>query len=311
MTSDQVQALVQAHCDRDDARFRAVVQQMAAHAVANGRGAFATRLQRVLNAHPDVAVQLAPDVRGMIEPVAPSLSLEGDVYLAPQVKATLNDVIAEHKATERLAAAGLAPSRRLLFVGPPGNGKTTTALALARSLDLPVLRVNLEGLVKSYLGETGRSLAAVFRSMEQVRGVYLLDEFDAIAASRDGAGRGQKDDVGEMRRVVNTLLTLMDRDGSRSVLVAASNMEGMLDSAAIRRFDHVLRFEAPEFDAALDFMERLAARFGATEAVTAAVAEELPPGASYSAIETLVKRAARRAVVAGRELRAEDFTCHV
>ncbi len=115
-----------------------------------------------------------------------------------------------------------------------------TASALAGELGMPLLSVQLHAVITKFMGETAAKLHIVFEAMAESRGVYLFDEFDAI-----GSHRAAANDVGEMRRVLNSFLMFLERDDSDSLVLAATNLVEMLDSALFRRFDDVLNYALP------------------------------------------------------------------
>jgi SpoVK/Ycf46/Vps4 family AAA+-type ATPase len=139
-----------------------------------------------------------------------------------------------------LEVNALLPSHKLLFCGPPGCGKTATAEALANELGLPLLYVRFDSVVSSLLGETASNLRKVFDYASRGTWVLLFDEFDAI-----GRSRADTSEHGELKRVVNTFLQLLDGFSGRSLVIAATNFEQSLDSALWRRFDEIIRFEKP------------------------------------------------------------------
>lgn len=163
------------------------------------------------------------------------------MVLARPVLAKLDEIVRQHRQRERLRQHGLTPKRKILLVGPPGCGKTMTAAALAGECNLPLMFVQLHSLITKFMGETAAKLHLVFDAMISTRGVYLFDEFDAI-----GATRAAHNDVGEIRRVLNSFLQFMERDDSESIVVAATNFVGMLDDALFRRFDDVIQYTLPE-----------------------------------------------------------------
>jgi SpoVK/Ycf46/Vps4 family AAA+-type ATPase len=130
--------------------------------------------------------------------------------------------------------------RKLLLVGPPGTGKTMTAAALAGELGLPLFGIQLDGLITKYMGETAAKLRVVFDAIQATRGVFLFDEFDAL-----GGERGSKNDVGEIRRVLNSFLQFLEQDESESIVLGATNHASLLDRALFRRFDAVLEYALP------------------------------------------------------------------
>lgn len=163
-----------------------------------------------------------------------------DVVLADETRSAVEEVLQEQHHQERLASYGLRAADRLLFYGPPGCGKTLTAEIIASELGLPLAVVRVDAVVSSYLGETAANLRKVFDFAAANAVVVLLDEFDAL-----GKERSDEHEHGELRRVVNAVLQMMDAYVGRSVLIAATNHESMLDVAVWRRFEEVLLFEPP------------------------------------------------------------------
>lgn len=245
---DQVNALITAHQARDERRFRATLLQMAAYAAHRNQHEQHTFLlraaerseQRIKDGDSGVAepVLLVGGLQDLLAPTRPAIKLD-DVVLDAEPMAKLRRVLEELRADERLRAIGLSSTRKLLLTGPSGTGKTMTAAALAGELGLPLFTVRIEALVGSHLGETGARLAKIFESMRTTRGVYLFDEFDSIGATRGG----ESHDVGEMRRVLNGLLTMLERDTSDSLIVATTNLPGLIDTALHRRFDVILGYQ--------------------------------------------------------------------
>ena len=169
----------------------------------------------------------------------PARSLE-DVVLSPQNLSLVNEILREHNREEVLKAHGLRPSDRLLFCGPPGCGKTLTAEVIAGELGRPLAVVRTDSVVSSFLGETAANLRRVFDFVSASPLVALFDEFDALGKEREDAS-----EHGELRRVVNAVLQMLDAYGGRSLIVAATNHEGLLDSAIWRRFEEVLYLKPP------------------------------------------------------------------
>jgi SpoVK/Ycf46/Vps4 family AAA+-type ATPase len=149
-------------------------------------------------------------------------------------------VLVEQRQQQKLTQHGLTARRKLLLTGHPGSGKTMSASALAGELHLPLFTIVLDGLITKYMGETAVKLRVIFDAIAKTKGVYLFDEFDAI-----GAKRVSSNDVGEIRRVLNSFLQFLEQDTSNSLIVAATNHVEMLDRALFRRFDDVIEYPLP------------------------------------------------------------------
>src|SRR6185437_11352136 len=172
-----------------------------------------------------------------------------DLVLAAKTRRVLDRVIREHKTIRDIRAHGLSPRKKLLLVGPPGTGKTMTASAIAGELSLPLFVVRLDRLITRFMGETATKLRLIFDAIAQTRAVYLFDEFDSI-----GSERGLGNDVGEIRRIVNSFLQMVEQDTSDSLIIAATNHPSILDRALFRRFDDIVQYGLPtigEIQAAL------------------------------------------------------------
>ncbi len=163
--------------------------------------------------------------------------------LGATLTAAIDDLLREWERADELNRIGARPNTRCLIYGPPGVGKTKLAHYLAKRLSLPCVEARLDGLVSSFLGTTARNIGALFDFANRYRCVLFLDEFDAIAKARDDA-----QEVGEIKRVVNTLLQSIDRRNGRGFSIAATNHEHMLDTAVWRRFDARIQLPLPDED---------------------------------------------------------------
>ncbi len=219
-----------------------------------------------------------------------------DVVLSDETRSAVEEVLQEHHHQERLASYGLRAADRLLFYGPPGCGKTLTAEVIASELGLPLAVVRVDAVVSSYLGETAANLRKVFDFAAANAAVVLFDEFDALAKER-----ADESEHGELRRVVNAVLQMMDAYVGRSVLIAATNHEAMLDLAVWRRFEEVLLFEPPN----LEQLRRLLAlklrgvrrEFEVEDTSVTALFE----GMTHADVERVLRRAIKDMVLEGRE----------
>ncbi len=153
----------------------------------------------------------------------------------------IEELLEEHRRQDVLRSYGMKASNKVIFFGPPGCGKTLAAEVIASELDYPLAIVRLDALVSSYLGETAANLRKVFDFISQYPMVALFDEFDAL-----GKERNDGSEHGELRRVVNAVLQMMDAYQGQSLLLAATNHEHILDTAIWRRFDETIAFPLPE-----------------------------------------------------------------
>ena len=163
-----------------------------------------------------------------------------DLVLAPSTSDRLDNIAREVPLWAKLAAAGIPQRRRLLLYGPPGCGKSSAAETLAAEIGVPLVVVRLDSVISSYLGQTASNLRRIVECAEAGPRVVLFDEFDAIGRARDDPS-----EHGEIKRVVNAFLQMLDGYRGSSLLVAATNHEQLLDTALWRRFDEVVFFPPP------------------------------------------------------------------
>lgn len=156
----------------------------------------------------------------------------------------LDEFLKNYQNSDKLKKAGIDISNTLLLYGPPGCGKTNTAFMIAKKLNLPIIITRLDGLISSYLGTTAKNIRQVFEFAEKFPCVLLLDEFDAIAKARDDSN-----ELGELKRVVNSLLQNIDATNKDNLIIAATNHENLLDKAVWRRFGYKLKIDLPDFNA--------------------------------------------------------------
>jgi SpoVK/Ycf46/Vps4 family AAA+-type ATPase len=225
-----------------------------------------------------------------------------DLVLSDRVRATLEDVLLERSKDEVLRTYGLRATNRLMFYGPPGCGKTTAAEALATELGVPMATVRLDAVVSSYLGETAANLRKVFDFIEAQRLVVLFDEFDALGKEREDPS-----EHGELRRVINAFLQLLDAYRGPSLLIAATNHEGLLDRALWRRFDEVMLFDRPTSEQVAQLV-RMKLRAVRTDLpVGGSAFLEQFSGMSHADIERVLVRAIKGMVLGGRKFLSEDI----
>jgi SpoVK/Ycf46/Vps4 family AAA+-type ATPase len=224
------------------------------------------------------------------------------IVLSEKIVDILQEIVLENRKQDILVAYNLKPKNKLLFCGPPGCGKTQTAKILSSALGLPLVYVNLTAVFSSYLGQTATNLQKIFTYIENGEWVVLFDEFDAIARDRDNLN-----EHGEVKRLVNSLLQLIDNATNQSIFVAATNHEKLLDSAVWRRFDEVIFFDNPTVELRTALLSRYLSgiRYTAIDLSSFAARLENATGAD---IERICSDAIKPVVLRGeRTLTADDL----
>lgn len=240
-TGEQIKALIKAHYDQDNERFKTAALRIAASETRSGH----TTLGREITAMVDASSRTKGNVINLANKdnlfiVSFPETRMKDLVVSDEVTDKLQRVLSEYRQRDKLESYGLSCRRKILLEGAPGTGKTMTAAVLAAELDLPLFIVQTDKLITKYLGETSTRLRQIFETIANHRAVYLFDEFDAI-----GADRSRDNEVGEMRRILNSFLQFIEADVSESVIVAATNNRKILDQALFRRFDDVMHYELP------------------------------------------------------------------
>lgn len=244
--------LVRAGVDGDQDAFRRASEAVIAEERGKQHHLLANDLEKVLFGRPGPSaslsvVQFSKNVpadkdRGvdLITIRQPTREL-ADLVVSTDIRGAIDQILLEHNRQDALQTYGLEPARKLLFYGPPGCGKTLAAEVVAMELNLPLAIVRLDAVISSYLGETAANLRKVFDFVATQPVVALFDEFDALAKERADGG-----EHGELRRVVNAVLQMIDEYRGKSLLIAATNHDGLLDSAIWRRFDETVKFSHPD-----------------------------------------------------------------
>ncbi len=231
--AQQILALLRSHLNGDEQHFYAVAMQIAAQEARAGHTKIAQELKELIDqaklrnspfpASVPKGLTATPlaqprgELNGLLEVRYSEMTLSSMV-LSESILEKIKRVIEEYLHQESIRAHGLSPRRKILLYGPSGSGKTMTALALAGELRLPLFTIQLDALITKFMGETAAKLRLIFDQMKNIRGVYLFDEFDSI-----GAKRTRDNDVGEIRRVLNSFLQFIEDDQSTSLVIAATN----------------------------------------------------------------------------------------
>lgn len=197
---------------------------------------------------------------------------------------------------DRFEEHGVPIPNKIVMYGPPGTGKTLTAFYLSHRLGLPLVIVRLDTLIHAHLGETGSNVRRIFEYAKAKPCILFLDEFDAIARTRDN-----NDEVKEMARVVNTLLQCLDEFHGESVFIAATNLEQELDNAIWRRFDTKMNYEIPDEDCRKKYIHLLFGEFERERGAESHAIGQLA-GCSYADIEQIILKAKRKSIIEGAPL---------
>lgn len=298
-TGRHLKTLFDAFNRRDESRFRMAAEAIIAEAEAKGHHRLARDLERSLGPKPLKPVMQSSaagsqnDAANMVERIQPARCLD-DLVLEPALKQQIQDIAADNTHADALLDHGVPPRRRLLFYGPPGCGKTSAAEALAHTLGWPLSILRLDAVIESFLGQTSANLRTVFEAIRWDQQVMLFDEFDALGRKRD-----EHHDIGEMKRIVSSLLMMLERFTGPGIMIAATNHDGLLDPALWRRFDDVAHFGLPDDEQTRKLLRcRLDGIHPGSGLSLENIAEQLQ-GLPHAAVEHAVWTARRAQLIAG------------
>jgi len=243
-SADQIKALIKSHYTSDSERFTTLALQVAAAEARKGHGTLAADIKQLVTkgkklTNPLRALSVNLPLSDLMQFSEPRHKLS-ELVANDDLKELLARIIHEFRQRAKLEKHGMSHRRKILLTGPPGTGKTMTAAAIAQELGLPFYVIYTDKIITKYMGETAAKLRQVFDFISSNLGIYFFDEFDAI-----GAERSRDNDVGEIRRVLNSFLQFLEQDESASFVLAATNHVSILDQALFRRFDDVLFYELP------------------------------------------------------------------
>lgn len=244
-TAEQIKSLIRSSLGDDPNRVHTIALQVAAHEAQQGHSTLAHEIRAMVDRAKKKPIRrigqvFPPELSGLIlsqDSMRPISVLVVDVGLRKRI----GRIILEFRQQNKLKKHGLIHRRKILLSGAPGTGKTMTAEVLANELKYPLHVIQIDRLVTKFMGETSAKLRLIFDRIKITPGVYLFDEFDAI-----GGERSLGNDVGEMRRVLNSFLQFIENDQSNNLIIAATNNRQLLDRALFRRFDDVLHYDLPD-----------------------------------------------------------------
>lgn len=250
--SNQITNLIKSHYNDTGDSFNTIALQIAASEAKAGHQNFALEIRKIVDgaklSRPQNKI-LSPDLMGLFLEKLP-VETYSDLIASEDVRRRIERILIEYRNRDKLYRNNLENRRKFLFAGHAGTGKTMSASIIAHELHLPLYVVLTEKLVTKFMGETSARLRQIFDFIEMQPAVYLFDEFDAI-----GSQRGKENEVGEMRRVLNSFLQFIERDHSESLIIAATNDLNILDNALFRRFDDVILYNIPSEEEILRLIE--------------------------------------------------------
>jgi SpoVK/Ycf46/Vps4 family AAA+-type ATPase len=220
-----------------------------------------------------------------------------NLIITGELKIQLEQIIREFKDAEVLASYGLSYKKKVLLCGKPGTGKTFTTKVISSMLNIPLVYIRFDSIISSYLGETASNLRRVFDYIEQGMWVVLFDEFDIIGKNRDDVH-----EHGEIKRVVNNFLQMLDTYKGTSILFAATNHQHLLDSAIWRRFDDVLYYELPDTEARIKLFERYIKPLKRQENIDLLKVSEKTEGVSHADIKMIAEEALKLSIINERNI---------
>jgi SpoVK/Ycf46/Vps4 family AAA+-type ATPase len=248
--AEQIKSLIKSFSEGDDSRFYATAMQIAAAEARKGHQTLALELKKIIQDSKKSKINRGAlkhlpinpaqkELNDLLEFTRPDDRLK-DMVLSVNLKNSIQRILDEQRQIEKLRQHNLFPRKKILLTGPPGCGKTMTARVISNELSIPLFVIRLDGLISRYMGESIAKLRLVFDTMKEFRAVYLFDEFDSI-----GTTRNQGNEVGEIKRVLNSFLLQIEKDDSNSLIIAATNVPENLDEALFRRFDDIITYPIP------------------------------------------------------------------
>lgn len=226
-----------------------------------------------------------------------------DMIIDDESKERLEYIISENKNVKRLRSFGLKPKQKILFCGPPGTGKTLSAKIMSSVMGYPFVYVLFDSILSSFLGQTATNLRKIFDFIEQDRFVVLFDEFDIVGKRRD-----DPQENGEVKRVVNNFMQMIDNYDGNSVLIAATNHPQLLDTAVWRRFDEIIEFTNPTKQQRKELFQKYLGALKKSEELDIERLSSLTAKYSSHDISAICENALRKNVIHGRSaVKNEDI----
>ncbi|WP_242225266.1 ATP-binding protein [Bacillus cereus group sp. BfR-BA-01380] len=329
MRSDYIVSLIKAHCENNEKEFREMVHLIADTEQKKGNTTVSKKILNIYNKktpkkntfreekedfYPSSGLVMfepstivAPKEKSnnynLFDLIYPENIEKQDIIYSQQVEEKLEEIIKEYRLKENLLQLGLPYENRLLLCGPPGCGKTSTAYFLAKRLDIPLAYIRLDALVSSLLGQTGTNIRKIFDAVNGKNVLLFLDEFDAIAKRRD-----DKQELGELKRVVNTLLQNIDLLSQDVFVIAATNHEKLLDPAVWRRFNSALLLDLPDSEMRKNYLTNRLNCYNLEIEVDIEKISKITKGMNFSQLNEMILKTLKKKVIYNSEsLSTKDF----
>jgi len=310
MNSEDIEKIFRAFTTKDERLFHQVAQEIIEHEEQLNHHLVVTKLRKIINDQQTpqslLSFRTQPIPRDN-EKGFPLLEIKrpfsdwSDLIISQEVEERLREIPLEIKNKDLLSNYGLKPQNKLLFYGPPGTGKTLSAKVLSSAIGYPLLVVKFESVISSFLGETAANIKKIFDYIESGKWVVLFDEFDIIGKKRD-----DPTEHGEIKRVVNNFMLMLEDYQGESVLIAATNHPQLLDSGVWRRFDDVIRFELPNTLSRIRLYEKKMGVIQFDTTIDLASFADLSENFSGSDIEQVANRAMKNALLDKRKRVTKD-----
>lgn len=310
--AEQIKSLIKSFSEGDDSRFYATAMQIAAAEARKGRQVLAEELKKIIQDSKKSKINgstlkrlpinsAQKELNDLLEFTRPDDKLK-DMVLSINLKKSIQRILDEQRQIEKLRQHNLFPRKKILLTGPPGCGKTMTARVISNELSIPLFVIRLDGLISRYMGESIAKLRLIFDTMKEFRAVYLFDEFDSI-----GTTRNQGNEVGEIKRVLNSFLLQIEKDDSNSLIIAATNMPENLDEALFRRFDDIITYPIPTEEQIFQYYKRELLK---SELIDDNILIELSKksiGLNFSDLEKICQDFLKNIIVYGKEKSNLEF----
>ncbi|MFA5413914.1 MAG: ATP-binding protein [Methanoregula sp.] len=308
MQSSTIELLFKAFLEKDESLFQEVAQQIIDEEEKKNHRLLSAKLKQILAETPSGKKDLSYQ-RKSIPPIPrdnekgfPLLEVKktyftwNDLVIPKEILDILQEIPKEHENSVLFSSYGLKPRNKILLCGPPGTGKTLSAKILSSEIGYPLIVVKFESVISSFLGETATNLRKIFDYIEKGKWVVLFDEFDIIGKKRDDPS-----EHGEIKRVVNNFMLMLENYEGESILVASTNHPQILDSGVWRRFDDVIRFDLPDTHCRRHIFEKKLEVIKKEGRFDLEGFAEDTDGFSGSDIEQTVTRAVKRALLNSRK----------